>query len=137
MDEDAEQRDLWSKVPPYWQHRRDESYASANIVHPSRIILEDRTEQPAEFAAQLWAKGVLVDSYVVVSGKLPSIGDYVVWNCKIATIDVSAFVRTLIWTMCLENLCSSLLNFTLGRAHYYQEEVEFCQAIIQRVHANA
>lgn len=96
MDEDAEQRDLSSKVPPYWQHRRHESHASANSVQPSRIILEDRTEEPAELAAPLWAKGVLVDSYVVVSGKLPSLGDYIVWNCKIATIDVSDFVWILI-----------------------------------------
>ena len=96
MNEDAEQQDLLSKVPPYWQPCRHESYASANTVQPSRIILEDRTEQPTEFAAPLWAKGVLVDSYVVVSGKLPSLGDYIVWNCKIATIDVSDFVWILI-----------------------------------------
>lgn len=96
MDEDAEQGDLSSKVPPYWQHRRYESYASANIVRPSPIILEDRTEHPSECAGPLWAKGVLVDSYVVVSGKLPSLGDYIVWNCKISTIDVSDFVLIII-----------------------------------------
>lgn len=109
MDEDAVQRDLLSKVPPYWQHHRHESYASANNVQPSRIILEDRTEHPAEFAAQLWATGVLVDSYVVVSGKLPSIGDYVVWNCKIATIDVSDFVRFLNSNLPGKS-CSSILR---------------------------
>lgn len=90
MDEDAEQQDILSKIPPYWQqHRRQESCASVNTVPPSRIVLEDRTELATEFAAPIWAKGVQVDSYVIVSGKLPSIGDYIVWNCKIATIDVS------------------------------------------------
>lgn len=90
MDEDAEQQDVLSKIPPYWQqHRRHESCASVNTLQPCGIVLEDRTELATEFAAPLWAKGVQVDSYVLVSGKLPSIGDYVVWNCKIATIDVS------------------------------------------------
>ena len=126
MDEDAEQQDFLSKVPPYWQHRRHESNASVNTVPPFRIILEDRTEHSAEFAAPLWAKGVQVDSYVVVSGKLPSIGDYIVWNCKIATIDVSDFRLNSHTGLCLEEfICSFILKLSPGRAHRYQEEVEF------------
>lgn len=128
MDEDAEQQDLLSKIPPYWQHRRHESNASANTVPPFRIILEDRTEHSAELAAPLWAKGVQVDSYVVVSGKLPSIGDYIVWNCKIATIDVSDLsVEVSIGLCVLRNLfllfCTES-GAMLGRAHRHQKEVD-------------
>ena len=99
MDKNAGPSESSSEVPLHWQHRRYESYASANIVRPPAIILEDRTDQPLECTSPLWAKGVLVDSYVVVSGKMPSIGDYVVWNCKITTLDVSDLDPNLIWAM--------------------------------------
>lgn len=95
MDEDIGQSDHASEVPPYWQHRRYESYASANIVRPTPIILEDRTEHPSECTSPLWAKGVLLDGYAVVSGKLPSLGDYVVWSCTIATLDVGDWAAAL------------------------------------------
>lgn len=73
-------------VPPYWQHRRYESYASANIVRPPAIILEDHTEDLEQNC--LWAKEVSLQDYVVVSGNIPSVGDYVVWTCTIKTLDV-------------------------------------------------
>lgn len=76
-------------VPPYWQHRRYESYASANIVRPPAIILEDHTEDlEPNCQTPLWAKEVSLQDYVVVSGNIPSVGDYVVWNCTIQTLDV-------------------------------------------------
>ena len=76
-------------VPPYWQHRRYESYASANIVRPSAIILEDHTEDlETNCRTPLWAKEVSLQNYVVVSGNIPSVGDYVVWTCTIKTLDV-------------------------------------------------
>lgn len=101
-EEDAAQDNRWGEthpevvVPPYWQHRRFESYASVNIVRPSPIILEDHTEHNLGSTSPSWAKGVRVDGYVVVSGKLPSLGDYIVWNCKIDTLDVGDFVLHLI-----------------------------------------
>lgn len=76
-------------VPPYWQHRRYESYASANIVRPPAIILEDHTEDlEPDCRTPLWAKEVSLQDYVVVSGNIPSVGDYVVWTCAIKTLDV-------------------------------------------------
>lgn len=77
-------------VPPYWQHRRYESYTSANIVRPPAIILEDHTEDlETNCQTPLWAKEVSFQDYVVVSGNnIPSVGDYVVWTCTIKTLDV-------------------------------------------------
>lgn len=76
-------------VPPYWQHRRYESYTSANIVRPPAIILEDHTEDlEPNCWTPLWAKEVSLQDYVVVSGNIPSVGDYVVWICTIKTLDV-------------------------------------------------
>lgn len=76
-------------VPPYWQHRRYESYTSANIVRPPAIVLEDHTEDlEINCQSPLWAKEVSLQDYVVVSGNIPSVGDYVVWTCTIKTLDV-------------------------------------------------
>lgn len=83
-----------SIVPPYWQHRRFESYASVNIPKPAPITLEDHTEETSEQTGSLWAKSVLIDDYVVIQGTVPSLRDYTVWNCKIDTLDVSIFFLT-------------------------------------------
>ena len=77
-------------IPPYWQHRRDESYSSIGIVRRPQITLEDHTEEPSEQSKSLWAKGVTIDDYVTVSGNVVGVGDYVVWNCKVETLDVSS-----------------------------------------------
>lgn len=82
--------ELESPIPPYWLHRRDESYSSVGIVRPPPITLEDHTEEPSEQSKSLWAKGVTIDDYVTVSGNVPRVGDYVVWNCKVETLDVSS-----------------------------------------------
>lgn len=92
-DDDDEQRRAENArlavVPPYWQHRRYESYASANIVRPPAIILEDHTDDlETNCQTPLWAKEVSLQDYVVVSGNIPSVGDYVVWTCTIKTLDV-------------------------------------------------
>lgn len=93
-NDDDEQRRLENArlavVPPYWQHRRYESYTSANIVRPPAIILEDHTEDSeTNCQTPLWAKEVSFQDYVVVSGNnIPSVGDYVVWTCTIKTLDV-------------------------------------------------
>lgn len=93
-DDDDEQRRVENArlavVPPYWQHRRFESYTPANIVRPPAIILEDHTEDlETNCQTPLWAKDVSLQDYVVVSGNnIPSVGDYVVWTCTIKTLDV-------------------------------------------------
>ncbi len=82
-----------SIVPPYWQHRRFESYTSVNIPKPAPITLEDHTEETSEQTGSLWAKSVVIDRYVVIQGNVPSLRDYTVWNCKIDTLDVSITFR--------------------------------------------
>ena len=79
-------------IPPYWLHRRDESYSSIGIVRPPPITLEDHTEELSEQSKSLWAKGVTIDDYVTVSGNVAGVGDYVVWNCKVETLDVSSLL---------------------------------------------
>lgn len=78
-------------VPPYWQRRqRSASYrstSSADNGHGAPIGLEDHTEDDSEHCKALWAKGVTIDDYVVVSGTAPGIGAYVVWNCTVETLD--------------------------------------------------
>ena len=79
-----------SLIPPYWSHRRYESYSSVKNTRPPPITLEDHTEEPSEQSGAVWAEGVTVDDYVLVSGTVPNVGNFVVWNCKIETLDVSS-----------------------------------------------
>jgi len=76
--------------PPYWQqqHQRD-SYLSTYSAdgHPTPIGLEDHTDEGSDHCKVLWAKGVTIDDYVVVSGSAPGLGAYVVWNCTVETLD--------------------------------------------------
>ena len=76
-------------VPPYWSHRRYESYSSVRNTKPAPITLEDHTEEPSEQSAAVWARGVTLDDYVLVSGTVPSVGSFGVWSCRIETLDVS------------------------------------------------
>ena len=78
-----------SLIPPYWSHRRNESYASVENTKPPPITLEDHTEGHSEQSGSCWARGVTIDGYVVVTGTVPNVGNFVVWNCKIDTLDVS------------------------------------------------
>ena len=76
-------------APIHWQHRRYESYASVGHTRPTPISLEDNTEEPPGVKSPLWAKAVVIDDHTVVSGSLRGVGDYIIWNCKIHTLDVS------------------------------------------------
>jgi hypothetical protein len=80
-----------SVVPPYWhRHERHASRMSSySSNHGHRISLEDHTAEGSEQCRVLWAKGVTIDDYVVVSGTAPGLGAYVVWNCTVETLDVS------------------------------------------------
>ncbi|KAL4936500.1 hypothetical protein BDV06DRAFT_92064 [Aspergillus oleicola] len=75
-------------VPPYWSHARNASRTSQFSVDGGpAITLEDHTEDPnSETSRGLWAKSVTIDDHVVVQGKT-GIGAYVVWNCKIRTLE--------------------------------------------------
>ncbi|CAD6589019.1 MAG: PX domain-containing protein ypt35 [Alectoria sarmentosa] len=76
-----------SLIPPYWSHRRYESYSSVKNTRPPPITLEDHTEEPSEQSGALWAKSITIDDHVLLSGTLPNVGSFVVWNCKIETLD--------------------------------------------------
>lgn len=88
-------------VPPYWSgHKRRDSVGSdASLEHdrPAPIRLEDHTVEGSDQNRALWAKHVTIDDYVIVSGNVPGMGDYVVWNCTVQTLDV-----------CFISLCSGL-----------------------------
>lgn len=83
-------------VPPYWQrHERGASRASQSSLGGPMITLEDHTADPeSETSRGLWAQSVSIEDHVVVQGKT-GVGAYVVWNCKIQTLDVSINHREL------------------------------------------
>ena len=90
--ENSNQQKRISVVPPYWQ--RDSQNDSAvktrrteDITNDSSIVLEDNTQEPDRCKA-LWAKSVSVDDYTVISGAKTSVGNYVVWNFTVETLDV-------------------------------------------------
>lgn len=75
--------------PPYWQHHRALSHASVDSTsQPNPISLEDHTEAHCDSTSALWAKDITVEDYVIVRGGSTGIGAYVVWNCKVQTLDV-------------------------------------------------
>ena len=82
-------RSVSGVIPPYWGHYRNPSRTSQTSVDQSPVItLEDHTEDPnSETSRGLWARSVSVDDHAVVQGK-SGVGAYVVWNCKIQTLDV-------------------------------------------------
>ncbi|RJE23187.1 PX domain-containing protein [Aspergillus sclerotialis] len=78
-------------IPPYWHHARNSSRTSqtsqTSLDRLPAITLEDHTEDPdSETSRGLWARSVTIDDHVVVQGKT-GIGAYVVWNCKVQTLD--------------------------------------------------
>ncbi|GME22449.1 hypothetical protein GTA08_BOTSDO13358 [Neofusicoccum parvum] len=78
-------------VPPYWsRHKRrgsGGSEAEEENDRPAPIRLEDHTVEGSDQNRALWAKHVTIDDYVIVSGNVPGMGDYVVWNCTVQTLD--------------------------------------------------
>ncbi|KAL3479029.1 Phox homologous domain-containing protein [Aspergillus californicus] len=82
------QRPVSGIVPPYWSHHRNASRSSQISVDGGpAITLEDHTEDPnSETSRGLWAKSVTIGDHVIVQGKT-GIGAYVVWNCKVRTLE--------------------------------------------------
>lgn len=78
-----------SIAPPYWKHARDASRTSLDsTLKPTPITLEDHTGSDSDRSGALWAKSVTIDDYVLVKGNRTGLGAYVVWNCKVQTLDV-------------------------------------------------
>ncbi|KAK7540792.1 uncharacterized protein J3D65DRAFT_691822 [Phyllosticta citribraziliensis] len=79
-------------VPPYWHSRGRTasvaSHASSEHHRPDPIRLEDHTVENSDQSRALWARSVSIDDYVIVSGNVPGMGDYVVWNCTVQTLNV-------------------------------------------------
>ena len=99
-------------VPPYWSHQRHESYSSVGNTKPAAITLEDHTGENFPESHWAWAKGVTIDDYVLVAGSVPNLGNFVVWNCKIDTLDVSTveILHSLLSVMCLYNSKGGLIT---------------------------
>lgn len=116
-------------IPPFWQrHERSVSRASLSSLAQSRIIrLEDHTADPdSETSRGLWASSVAIEDHVVVQGK-SGVGSYVVWNCRIQTLDVSlvlagnaVVVVVVIW----------MLTFPIGRSDCCSNEVLLVSIVI-------
>lgn len=77
-------------TPPYWQHNRTASYATvASSDRAPAITLQDNTDSQSLKHTQLWAKSITIDDYVIVKGSATGIGAYVVWICRVETLDGS------------------------------------------------
>jgi hypothetical protein len=75
--------------PPYWTHQRSISHLSQiSVDRPRAITLRDRTGSLSSTNGALWAKSISIEDYVIVSGNFTGIGAYVVWICKVQTLDV-------------------------------------------------
>lgn len=75
--------------PPYWQHQRSISHASVDSdARAPPISLEDHTEAQDDASGGLWAKDITIEDYVIVRGGSTGVGAYVVWNCRVQTLEV-------------------------------------------------
>jgi hypothetical protein len=94
VDRDSKDADAVSPVvvPPYWQaHARTTSQASVvsnGNGRPAPISLQDNTVDGPGVSSPLWARVVTIHAHTIVSGNFKGVGDYVVWICKVETLDV-------------------------------------------------
>ena len=99
-------------IPPHWLHRRHESYASVIDNKPPPIILLDHTEPSSEHHGAVWAKAIYIEDYVIVSGSVPSVGSFVVWHCKIETLDGGSMILRKRYSEFYELRQKLLMTFT-------------------------
>lgn len=83
--------------PPYWLRERSGTQSTTrSLERPPPITLKDNTDDdyddPAHAHQQLWARSIAIDDYVVVKGSNVAIGAYVVWICKVETLDGSPMI---------------------------------------------
>ncbi|KAJ9651927.1 hypothetical protein H2198_008823 [Neophaeococcomyces mojaviensis] len=90
----ATKRDSYLKSPPYWQRKRSTTQSTNNsLERPQAITLKDNTEEASKSHNHLWAKSITIDDHVVIGGNSPGgIGSYIVWICKVETIDGSPMI---------------------------------------------
>ncbi|ETI26256.1 hypothetical protein G647_03033 [Cladophialophora carrionii CBS 160.54] len=73
--------------PPYWKPSRESSFDELAALRPPPITLEDHTLSREASRAALWAKSITIDEYVIVRGNPLGAGAYVVFNCRVQTLD--------------------------------------------------
>ena len=104
--------------PPYWQHTRGQSYASviSNGGKPPPIRLEDHTDESYDgdggICSPLWAKVVSIDDHVIVSGNVKGVGDYVVWICRVDTLDVRENFSISLYSLYTRTRITQILLFS-------------------------
>lgn len=91
-NENASKRLSYQVAPPYWLRHRSTTRSTIASLDAPAITLTDNTEEIANAHNQLWAKSITVNDYVVVQGNSIGIGAYVVWICKVETLDGSPMV---------------------------------------------
>lgn len=121
-------RSVSGVIPPYWGHYRNPSRTSQTSVDQSPVItLEDHTEDPnSETSRGLWARSVSVDDHAVVQGK-SGVGAYVVWNCKIQTLDVRDHSSRIYM---LRTFMDSNCVVAIGGSDCHSHEVGFIQSLL-------
>lgn len=81
--------------PVYWhsegqpqEHASRKGRPGGGLRSPI-IRLEDNTvDEESEQYRALWAKSCRIEDYVIITGSMPKLGDYVVYNCTITTANV-------------------------------------------------
>lgn len=76
--------------PPYWMRHRSRTHSTIASIEPlPAITLKDNTEADTQAHSQLWARSITIDDYVIIQANSVGIGAYVVWICKVETLDGS------------------------------------------------
>lgn len=91
-NENTSKRLSYQIAPPYWLRNRSTTHSTIASLEAPAITLKDNTEESVHAHNQLWAKSIKVDDFVVVQGNSIGIGAYVVWICKVETLDGSPMV---------------------------------------------
>lgn len=85
-------RHSYLSAPPYWARKRSATHSTVASDRAPAITLKDNTDEPQSSHNQLWARSITVADHVVVQGNSLGIGAYVVWICKVDTLDGSSMV---------------------------------------------
>lgn len=87
---------IYLPAPPFWlRHRSATQSTTLSLEQPPPITLKDNTDDVHDSAhayQQLWARSIAIDDYVIVKGTNGSLGSYVVWICKVETLDGSPMI---------------------------------------------
>lgn len=93
VDNSLNKRNSYLSSPPYWQRKRSTTQSTiTSVERPPPITLTDNTELDSKSHNHLWARSITIDDHVVIEGNSAGIGSYVVWICKVETIDGSPLV---------------------------------------------